>query len=129
VTTIRDFILARIEEDEAAAKVAEGRRWVRSPNHNYGGIYFINCAGEIATVRRWQNAAHMVRHQPQRVLAQCAALREIVKLHKVRDFSYDLCYTCDPDSPGGPYMHVPCPTLIGVASIWIGHPDWQNLEN
>lgn len=119
--TVTDFVLARIAEDEAVARAAgpDGRplggHWVsRYPDqpdyHMYGEYgWFISGADVETDDSEWGKsvADHITRHDPARVLAQCAAMRKIVELAKVYD------------STGLEEV------LIRLASIWSDHPDWR----
>jgi hypothetical protein len=66
-------------------------------------------------------AAHIVRNDPARVLAQVEAMRRIVALHSGRAPACGW-------TQGGTGRHdeePPCATLRALASIWAGHPDWN----
>lgn len=81
--TLTDFLLARIAEDEAVARKAINAGdgvWARSDEHE---AYL--CIVEGADIRIYDEgghdehqAAHIARHDPARVLAECAAKRAIV---------------------------------------------------
>lgn len=61
-----------------------------------------------------------VGHVPPRVLAECAAKREILALHRryvEGGANYDACYIC-----GDPH---PCATLHSLASVYSDHPDYR----
>ena len=103
--TLTDFLLARIAEDEAAARTAAGQ--YRSADWHLGEydetvlMYPPSRPEKIAAVRekfgqeladehaRWSGqtietagdevAPHIVRHDPARVLAECEAKRRIVE--------------------------------------------------
>ena len=96
-TTLTDFLLARIAEDEAVARDAGSGAW--SWDHGagdmcnevdcpYGQLMQVKADGrlyELMSVHGydvhegWQGAAHIARHDPTRVLAECAAKRRIVQ--------------------------------------------------
>ena len=85
MTTLTEFLLARITEDEAVARRATGAErtgnWWLDPDE--GGVTEVSCLdvqGFITAVD--VDAAHIARHDPARVLADCDAKRRIVKLHK-----------------------------------------------
>lgn len=87
---LKTFLLARIDEDEAAAKAAFGEPFLssvddgvweantssRSPNVT-GTSYFSIEGGDPDCMTEGQ-AAHIARHDPARVLAECAAKRAII---------------------------------------------------
>jgi len=147
--TIADFIMARIDEDEEMAMDgagwdASGRerssgRWKRdglnSVRDNEGRliIYGDGPAPGDAEV------AHIARHDPARVLAQCKAHRAIVELHwvcrvsiwwpEVEAIEVEVCVMCsggeyDPDED----VKWPCPTLRALAAIWSDHDDYRREE-
>jgi hypothetical protein len=91
--TLTEFLLARIAEDEAAARLAIPPRWddAESTPHwrhdgNPSGAFM---AGQmvIGQASSWREvdqdggrfARHIVRWDPARVLAECEAKRRIVK--------------------------------------------------
>lgn len=79
---ITEFLLARISEDEAVARTAaadnDSARWNVS-EIVYEGIHvYARPSGLDAEGGRGETTAHMQRHDPARVLAECAAKREIV---------------------------------------------------
>jgi hypothetical protein len=82
VTTLADFLLARIAEDEADARRAAaadglgpvwraGTKW-----EDMAGIYANG--GEVADMPDTDVAPHIARWDPARVLAECDAKRRIV---------------------------------------------------
>lgn len=89
MTTLAEFLLARIAEDETAAKAApplehnydmgghrQDERWVfdrRLPSSADGMGNWSPHNGSPTT------AAHFSRHDPARVLAECAAKRSILQ--------------------------------------------------
>ena len=62
--TLTEFLLARIAEDEAAAKAASPGGW------SWGAV---DTATSVADME------HIARHDPARVLAECEAKRRIVE--------------------------------------------------
>lgn len=78
--TLADFILARVSEDEAAAKAASDRQRVT----------WATTADTAASVAGADAGLFILFHDPARVLAQCAAVRAIVaeaveRLHVLTD--------------------------------------------
>lgn len=67
MTELIEFLLERIEADEAAARYAATRDGKLS-DHDTAGWWL-------------GHYRHYTRHDPHRVLAECAALREVVALH------------------------------------------------
>lgn len=68
--TLTEFLLARIREDERAAREAK----------IYGGT-LITLSGwvEIGSDQADKAEAHFARHEPARVLAECVAKRAVVE--------------------------------------------------
>jgi hypothetical protein len=74
------------------------------------------------------NAAHIARHDPARVLAQCAAIRRAMAEHPEDDDGY--CTDNQDIGVGWRLEHgcgwlYPCPTVRALASIWADHPDFD----
>ncbi|WP_067891250.1 DUF6221 family protein [Nocardia vaccinii] len=68
---------------------------------------------------------HIARHDPARVLRQCAAMRKVFEEEHFPDARS--CYTCH-EIADGPYTNRvpwPCPTVRAIAVIWSDHPDYQ----
>jgi len=144
---ITDFLEARIAEDEAAANNATGARWVvlsgvnasmvnidptnvRDEKWKYGRF------GHIATTSHdAAYAEHIARHDPARVLAECAAKRAIIAEHAPVDYSGigmtspNACSLCGTELSMSDWEWVldsfPCPTLKALAAIYRDHPDYQ----
>lgn len=149
--TLSEFLLARLAEDEAAASA------VPPLTHNYdmGG----NRQDERFTFDRtlpssadgmgnWSEhrgspttREHFARHDPARVLADCAAKRRIVEIHRMVKFTdvsiglldVDVCCIChgmlDVD---GDLEHVvnvqqpfPCSTIRALAAIYADSPEFR----
>lgn len=89
MTTLTEFLLARIAEDEAAARGASPGPWSHSHEGLQGGEV-IRSADDLRVTRVYQtgwpdylpaceNAAHIARHHPARILADCKAKRAAVR--------------------------------------------------
>lgn len=110
--TLVDFLLARLAEDEAAAR------------HR-----------DVVTFGAEQRALAGVQgaFDPARILAQVAALRAVVAEHGVGTVLVDghqVCETCvSPDdwtvTHLDPALVYPCPTLRALAAIWADHEDYR----
>ena len=94
--TLTEFLLARIAEDETAARAATAGSWVAiadSPSRprfsSVGDIYFAQndmphaliaeahgCGPDVSPTNV---GTHIARHDPARVLAECAAKRGAIK--------------------------------------------------
>lgn len=124
--TLTEFLLARIAEDEAAARKDEPWLWTDDENRPIPDAELALVSGvdlrmEVP-VSRW--------------LAECEAKRRIVAEHPASTEwaeGVNACTTCqwdiDCDAPkhdhqpgAGPY---PCPTLRILALPYADHPDYQ----
>jgi hypothetical protein len=91
--TITEFLLARIAEDEAAARAATLGEWWYDPTKvnsvdrgeavfaGQRGLHAVTIAstGPADDPASMADAAHIARHDPARVLAECEAKRRIVE--------------------------------------------------
>src|SRR5438067_2058538 len=83
---LAEFLLARIAEDEGVARAATDGRWEVLPywfTSPLGNPYSASVPGVIPEEIDPDDAAHIARHDPARVLAECEAKRRIVELHAV----------------------------------------------
>lgn len=81
--TITEFLLARIAEDEWAAWLATKGPWTADHGYINAGTQPVvsggfDSAGSLDESCRWEDAVHIARHDPVRVLAECEAKRRIV---------------------------------------------------
>lgn len=142
--TITEFLLARIAEDEAAAKAASPGGWQFSGIASVAGGTLYDETRRIVDVvyerpddhdgsivrhllssEADANGLHIARHDPARVLAECEAKRRIMERHNAQPFFDDpesfYCATCN-EGIGG--FH-PCPTLRALAAVYADHPDYD----
>lgn len=78
--TLSEFLLARIAEDEAAARAAGGAHWlVREVP--YQGVWFVGTDADYLPPDASESyeTEHAERHDPARVLAEVDAKRRIVE--------------------------------------------------
>ncbi len=130
MTTIDEFIEARLREDEEIAGAASPGTWEISELHsgdkNERVIVYVSREGVWHPVTDQgyegdggasvQDAEHIARQQPKRVLRQCAALRAILE---AADWIGH-----DAGDPGASAAYAR-PFLKSVASIWSSHPDFR----
>lgn len=125
------FVLARIAEDVDVATVAiDGYGTPKWANSDDEYVYPDPPPGNsYIAVGPWDGgiglpARHIARHDPARVLAQCAAMRKVVDLH---DRAHHQCVADDEDGPSTLWRTSanPCDTLRALASIWSDHPDYR----
>lgn len=106
--TLTQFVASRLDEDERAARNAR-------PGYFTPAVLSVfSAAGD---------AAHVMRHDPARVLREVAAKRAILAEHDdrccVKDVSgYSVQEWYDPADD-------PCPTIRALAAIWNDHPDYD----
>ena len=136
------WILARVADDEAVARAAsKGHVWtwadggeVLLTDHRsaFGRECIIDTEG--ANPPGPKPGAHIARHDPARVLAECTALRAVLEIHAPVEVYRErplACTTCVKADEGGDYVIDepeavwPCPTLRALASIWADHPDFD----
>lgn len=137
---ITEFLEARIAEDEAAASaLLDGGKWGAARNedalewavdsNNYGMLV---ATGYVGNSDSRPMAEHIARHDPARVLAECAAKRAIADEHAAvrdenwmsgKDHDYLFCGSCGSlDDAPVPY---PCATLAHLAAVYADHADYQ----
>lgn len=85
--TLTDFLLARIAEDEAAAKAcaySDSMHWTANVGYlsDVEGLYIGNHQSEDYSNMNDEAAVHVARWDPARVLAECAAKRRIVRMYE-----------------------------------------------
>lgn len=147
MTTLSAFMLARITEDEAAARAAA--ELAETPwRATYGRQvetaregYLVTPEDEHSYTTAPSDAVgeHIARHDPARVLAECAAKRRIVEDHFLMDggapetypymaegygeprIVYPGCAVCHRDA--SPSRHG-CDTVRVLAVPYADHPDY-----
>lgn len=113
--SITEFLEARITEDEALANNARGLLGIETDWWDWEVL-----ARRADAITR-SDAKHMARHSPSRVLAECAAKRAIMRMHRLS--SVGLCVSCadaGPDSEG-----FPCDTLRTLTAAHKDHPAYR----
>lgn len=118
--TLTEFLLARLDEDEAVAKM---------PSVTLMDWEFDDSTEPAVVAIGWTIASevqpseagkHIARHDPARVLADVAAHRAVVALHTGDE---------DPDCPPWgrrPDGSEPCATLLALAQPHADHPDFRD---
>lgn len=123
-------------KDECDGECVEGQDWghhgpdlvsaVVDPEFNLPAdvISSIGYDSDQVLVKQ-SDGAHIARHDPARVLAECAAKRRIVERHGALD--EDECPGCGAYLDGtwrtGPGEL--CPDLAALASVYADHPDYR----
>lgn len=107
MTTRTDFLLARIADDEEVARSA----WQATFERGQGAMSIDS--GDVM--------AHVTRHDPDRVLAECEAKRRIVARHSEGEMYCG--WSQDSMSMHGPGDD--CEELLALAAVYASHPDYQ----
>lgn len=125
IVTLADWLLERIAEDEALAEAATPGPWVveygralRSasiPDDEEGGTTYFSIADK-------PDAAHIARHDPARVLAECAAKRRIISFYGDNLDAELIERQCVLGDKG---PHVAWLTLRALAAPYAGHEGWR----
>ncbi|WP_326565092.1 DUF6221 family protein [Amycolatopsis rhabdoformis] len=117
------FLRARLDEDERIAKTADPGPW----HADGGGIHKGHTTDEVVDYAG-DNAEHIARHDPARVLAEVAAKRLIIELHQPDHKQRD-CGTCMSRKIGYQEDWIeeewPCKTLCLLALPYADHPDYR----
>jgi hypothetical protein len=103
-TTLTEFLLARIAEDEGTAIYAQ-TRYDLEPE-DWGGWWF-------------GHQQHYSRYDPARVIAECEAKRRIVERHANSGASG--CYIC----AEAEREQVECVEQRILAAVYADHPDYR----
>lgn len=114
----RAALLAWCDETERIAREATSGPW----ESEISPSYITAVTRDVCTDQfmRAEDRAHVVRHDPSSVLAQVAAIRAVVGLHRPYDgdFDYATCFLC-----GVADGSWPCTTLLELADGFA--PDWR----
>lgn len=122
------FLRARLDEDERIARAATPGPWEQTPervgflaSEEYWDV--VDCSGTPAAR---ENAEHIARHDPARVLADIDAKRQLIALHQEKQeqgYGSDFCAECGFGEVSQSYY--PCGTLRLLALPYAGHPDYR----
>lgn len=134
MSDLADFLRARLDEDEAAAKAAWPGPWQLKEEHGLfrqasvcvmqplsgrpgastGLTAYVPLGSQDA-----ETAAHIARHDPARVLREVAAKRAIIDLHTPTA-------TLGPGRSCEYCGHLwPCAEALAVAAVYSDHPDYD----
>jgi len=122
--TLSDFLLARINEDETVARVAirtTAAEWVDCGSRLLGksgepNVFEVGFA-EVTSGRYEAALAHIARHDPAHVLAECEAKRRIVEFHGPTAEPDPLCSACN--------VAYPCETPVLLALPYASHRHYR----
>ncbi|MEU9310841.1 DUF6221 family protein [Streptomyces sp. NPDC048256] len=119
-----DFLRARLDEDEAAARgLLDDKRPGRAERWKFCDDGAIRDTGRGRSLRvkfTWApEADHIARHDPARVLAEVDAKRRLLAIHRPYvDESDQACLGC-----AGGIMFSSCPVVRLLALPYADHPD------
>lgn len=105
--SLTDFLLARIAEDEAVAE--------RAAAFDYDDPDDAPWRQALHSAALSTSSAHIARHDPARVLAECEAKRSIVTLASA--------YSDGPEAPRT--LNLANDVLAIMATTWANHPDYN----
>ena len=112
--TLTEFLAARLDEDEAAAKAVVG-----NPIFDGTGIVIMRNAstGDRSVTIPSHVATYIARHDPARVLREVGAGRKILEHWQ---------YLKRHDAPGNPDPdHFEDYAVRPLAAVWSDHPDYD----
>lgn len=113
--TIKDFLLARIAEDETYAYHALGLLGMENPWWTW-----VNLKARFESLSR-ADAQHIERHGPRRILRECAAKRAIIELaDHVESMDYQI-----QSEWGGDLDGTGDDILKSLAAVYSDHPDYR----
>lgn len=136
--TIVEFLTARLDEDERLARAATPGPW--SPDAPFlSDVVTSALLGPVADcaigtdyrAQSLEDACHIARHDPARVLAEVAAKRSIIALHAQVDIvgpggeDMAACGACGDTTDEYLATCWPCDTLKHLAAPYADHPDYD----
>lgn len=126
--TLVEFLRARLNEDEQAARECGGAPWSAQPSLNAVHVEPKAIAdnklawgelGHVATVLHERDQQHIARHDPARVLREVEAKRRLIADFEMYDASARY-----PDSEGG--IAIGLGTAVELAALaYADHPDYD----
>lgn len=145
--TPEEFLAARLDEDEAAARASVGEavfsantgEWVvAEPSDAFGSFTLVfavakngartQVADLTAAHNKDERVVHIARHDPARVLRQVQAHRALLEDHSDRHVCEDTMAgpTWNWDADGKcEIVADPCRVLRAILEIWSDHPDYD----
>ncbi|WNV77532.1 DUF6221 family protein [Geodermatophilus sp. DSM 44513] len=132
-SSLDEFLLLRIAEDEAIAVAAQSGPWSFVPDSSGDGIFGPShnvvdpggYNGRYGATILPQDGEHIVRWEPARVLSDCEAKRTIVEHYQYLRDDY-----LDEEGPDAPSVDVELEQLRWVLRVlarpYIGHPDFRD---
>lgn len=125
------FIEARLAEDESMAKAASAGPW-RVDDETYAEVIYAADDSSVVAGGRWggeasvfetnEDARHIVRHDPARVLREVEAKRRLV--HRYDEIARLVLPYYPSDRDQG-YAEALAEAVRGMAAAWSDHPDYR----
>jgi hypothetical protein len=122
--TPAEFVRARLDEDEATAREADGSDWWNES----GVVHAIGGNNVHPLTDRWgdgRNADQAARHDPARVLREVAALRAMVDKDEGAASEYGDGSELSGYGDTGYTVWRAHFTMCTLAAIWSDHPDYD----
>lgn len=127
--TLTEFLLARIAEDEAIAREATPEPWVDGEGYVHTDQVGdqVTDFGSTDEAQGRRDSAHIARHDPARVLAECEAKRRIVEaaLEVLGDLELGEDPLADADDLADGQVWAFAEALRLLASVYADHPDYD----
>ena len=130
--TLTEFLLARIAEDEALARDTQSVEVWYTEGRDVRGHRLLQGVAEddpdfdedmdVFTAATKRHAAHIMRHAPARILAECEAKRRIVEALRDRHPHFNRLQATR-EAVGEDQMHVLICRLL--AQPYADHPDFD----
>ncbi len=128
--TIEEFLAARLEEDYAAAISAAAGPWDADEIGIQGGSRPLEAADDRITVAAGvqpREAAHIVRHDPTRVLREVAAGRDALKDLKDAEEAFENTFRGDYHRHDA--VRIACRREVRrLAMAWFDHPEYPGRQ-
>ena len=133
--TRTEFLAARYDEEEAAAKACQSPSPWKAATHPSDHWIVTDATGDALIYDEGtptlEEAAHIALHDPARVLREVEAKRKILAEHAplerpgtVTPVICRVCWTSPKEGPleGDAW---PCFTVASLAAVWSDHPDYR----
>lgn len=132
------FLRARLDEDEQAARAAEGAEWSvesrrktreidasKGPGTARSGVWVVTGEGSsygIADAADTAHAQHIARHDPSRVLAEVDAKRRAIAVHT----SWEFLARSKPEDPVARITTLATAQILWALALpYANHPDYR----
>ncbi|WP_333742672.1 DUF6221 family protein [Streptomyces ardesiacus] len=130
------WLRAQLDDDERTARAATEGPWSVDDDSYAEAIYAADRRTTVVAGGRWggeasvfestEDALHIARHDPARVLREIDAKRRLIALHRELEDPQemqDYCATCEVT---GKYPEYPCKTLRLLALPYADRPGYRD---